>query len=75
MNISIDGDGNVQLVTTFDTGNTDTVDLKLRSILAAQNYNMALIGQSISQVITNYDNTTFDQFIDNWQDVLAEMGA
>ena len=75
MNISIDSDGNVHLDTAYNTTGIDTISTKMNSVLnMLKTFDPAQIDAMTTKLNSIYPTiTNFNQFMDEWFDVLHEV--
>lgn len=75
MRITIDENGNVTLNTSFDTARVDTLYTKMDSVLATiktfDSNQIDVMANKLNSIYPAMIN--FNQFIDEWLDVLDEV--
>lgn len=75
MKISIDESGNVSLDTAYDTSGIDTIHTKMDSILSQlKTFDATQIEDMAETLNELYPKmVSFEQFLEEWQDVLSEV--
>lgn len=72
MNINLDSNGYVQVNNTYDTGNIDTLEVKLNTLLNRLSvYDVKTINKSVDIMLKEYPRlTSFNDMLNKWTDVL-----
>lgn len=75
MNISIDGDGNVSVDTTFDTSNIDIISNKMQTILnTIKVFDSTEITAMVNTINLLYPQLpNFEIFLEEWERILNEV--